>query len=210
MGRVVVGLLAVLSICCLIAGSASAERLILIPTGTTLGTGDFRAECAAQESRQAYWAGTGIIRLEIEGAWFHGFGPKENGAVSAQISVLPETSFTPAVGLGVRDIGDSTDKSSALYDGRSVYLAVSKGVPTGESLGFVSDLKLHAGIGTGSLSGIFFGAEATLPGRVCLAAEYDTKEFNLAATYSAAPVVKLRVSSIHDDVYFGVLASASL
>lgn len=209
MGRLTVLLLAILSICCLIAGTAVADRLILIPTGTTLSTGDFRAEYAGHGSAQAYWAAVGITRLEVEGAWFRNFGSNENGAVSAQIAVLPETSFTPALGVGVRDIGDSADTSALLYDGRSAYVAVSKGVETGEGLTFVQDLKAHAGIGTGSLSGIFFGAEVTLPGKVRLAAEYDTKDFNFAATYNVAPIAKLRVSSIHDEGYYGAVISTS-
>ena len=193
----------------LLVGSAFGDRLLLIPTGTTLGTGDFRAEYAASGTARAYWAATGISRLEVEGAWFNGFGPQPDTAWSVQIAVLPETSFTPALGIGMRDMGSTTDKSAALYDGRSLYMAVTKSIELGEGLTFIQDLKLDAGIGTGSLNGIFFGAEAGLSGRLRLAAEYDTRDFNFAATYGVAPIVNVRVSSIHGDVYYGLLLSSS-
>ena len=191
----------------LFASGAAADRLILIPTGATLGTGEFRAEYAASGGQNATWAATGVMRLEVEGAWFSGFAPSSDDAWSAQIAILPETSFTPALGVGVRDIGDGSDKSTGLYDGRSLYAAATKEIELGEVTTFVQDLKITAGIGTGSLNGIFFGADAGIAERLRLAAEYDTKDINLAATYGLAPLVNVRVSSIHGDVYYGLLIS---
>ncbi|MCX6377313.1 MAG: hypothetical protein NTU88_14980, partial [Armatimonadetes bacterium] len=146
-------------LCCVVRGPAAADRLILIPTGTTLTTGQVRGEYAGHESKQAYWAAVGILRLEVEGAWFKGFGAGNANALSAQVGVLPETSFTPAIGLGVRDIGDKTDDQTALYAGRSFYLAASKSVPLSGGEAMLQELKVHVGIGTGSLKGVFFGAE---------------------------------------------------
>ena len=210
MTRILTKLFAIVLFCCCLGGAVSADRLIIIPEGTTLTTGAARVEYAGRQSAQAYWAAVGILRLEVEGAWFKGFGAGNVNALSAQVGVLPETSFTPAIGLGVRDIGDKTDDQTALYGGRSFYLAASKSVPLSGGQAMLQELKVHVGIGTGSLKGVFFGAETTLPGKVQLAGEYDTETFNFAATYSVVPVVKLRVSSIGGDPYFGALLTTSL
>lgn len=210
MTRILTKLFAIVLFCCCLGGAVSADRLIIIPEGTTLTTGAARVEYAGRQSAQAYWAAVGILRLEVEGAWFKGFGAGNANALSAQVSVLPETSFTPAVALGVRDMGDKTDDQTALYGGRSFYVAASKSVPLAGGEAMLQELKVHVGIGTGSLKGVFFGAETTLPGKVQLAGEYDTRNFNFAATYFVAPVVRLRVSSIGGDPYYGALVAVSL
>jgi hypothetical protein len=209
MTRIPTKLFAVVLLGCWAGVAVHADRLIIIPEGTTLTTGAARVEYAGHESKQAYWAAVGISRLEVEGAWFKGFGAGNANALSAQVGVLPETSFTPALALGVRDIGDKTDDEPALYAGRSFYVAASKSVPLSGGEAMLQELKVHVGIGTGSLKGVFFGAETTLPGKVQLAGEYDTETFNFAATYSVAPFVKMRVSSIGGDAYYGALVSAS-
>lgn len=210
MTRTLTKLFAVLLFCCCVGGAVSADRLIIIPEGTTLTTGAARVEYAGRQSAQAYWAAVGILRLEVEGAWFKGFGAESTNALSAQVGVLPETSFTPALALGVRDIGDKTAGEPSPYAGRSYYLAASKSVPLLGGQAILQELKVHVGIGNGSLKGVFFGAETTLPGKIQLAGEYDTQNFNFAATYLVLPVVKLRVSSIGGDPYFGALVTTSL
>ncbi|HUV05657.1 MAG TPA: hypothetical protein VMX94_11195 [Armatimonadota bacterium] len=199
--------------CCLLAASAAADRLVLIPTGRTLSTGGIKAEYAANSDihdARIYWVNLGVSRVELEGARFEGFGAEDIDAVSAQIAVLPETSFTPAVALGVRDISDETDGRGMPYDGQSFFLAVSKSVPvTGGVPLLFRDVKLHGGIGTGSLSGIFFGVEGTLPMGIRLAGEYDTEDFNFSASYNVVPTIKARVSSMRGDVYYGAVFSTS-
>lgn len=198
--------------CCLLASTVAADRLILIPEGTTLTTGGLHGEYAHRAihgGASAYWAAAGISRFEIEGAWFNGFGSENTNSVSAQVAVMPETSFTPALALGIRDISDNTDTSNALYGGRAIYLAVSKGIPMSGGIPFLKDIKFHGGIGTGSLGGVFFGAETSIPGGLHLAGEYDTDTFNFAAEYRIVPIVRLRLSSIKSDIYYGAVASTS-
>ncbi len=200
-------------LCCLFAGSVAADRLILAPTGDTLTTGGIKAEFAANSDigdAKAYWVNVGISRVEVEGARFAGFSADDIDSISAQIAALPETSFTPAVALGVRDISDETDVAGALYGGRAFYLAASKGIPVTGGVPFLfQDVKLHGGVGTGSLSGVFFGIEGKLPMGVRLAGEYDTEDFNAAASYSIVPALQIRLSSIKSDIYYGALFSTS-
>lgn len=201
-----VGILTVLCIVCLLAGSAGASRLILIPTAEGLGTAGVQAEYAARSDGdgKAMWVNLGVSRFELEGARFEDFEDDSVDAISLQADVLPETSFTPAVAIGTRDIGDDTSGKGTLYDGRSFYAVASKSVPiTGGIPVLFQDVKLHGGIGTGSLSGIFFGVEGTLPFGLRLEGEYDTEDFNFALSYKIIPTLQARVSDIKGDVYWG-------
>ncbi len=67
----------------------------------------------------------------------------------------------------------------------------------------LDDMKVHGGVGTGGLSGAFFGIEGRIPMGLRVAAEYDTEDFNWAASYSLIPSVKLKVSSMKGDIYYG-------
>ena len=205
-------LFAILLVCCLLAGPALADRLILTPTGQNLGTG-IKAEYAASASGdfKIYWAQVGFSKIELEGVRFQDFGPDNIDAISAQLEVVPETSFTPAVSLGVRDISDDTKGKGALYDGQSIYVAASKGVPvTGGIPVLFQDVKVHGGFGTGgSLSGLFFGVSGKLPMGIGLMGEFDTEDWNFAASYDIVPAVKIRASSIKGDIYYGALFSTA-
>jgi hypothetical protein len=204
-------LIAIVVLCCLVAGPVLADRLILTPTGHILTGLKAEYAAAAGEDFKAYWAQVGISRIEIEGARFQDFGPDDADAVSAAIQVVPETTFTPSVAIGVRDISDDTEGKGGLYDGRSVYLAASVGIPvTGGAPLLFQDMKVHGGFGTGgSLSGFFFGVSGKLPMGIGLMGEYDTEDWNLAASYSVIPTLKLQASSIKGDIYYGALFSAA-
>ena len=213
MGKILALLVIVCIALCMVVSYASADRLLLIPTGTTLSTGGVKVQAALStenDNAKVYWANLGISRFEVEGARFQDFGPETLDAISAQVSVMPETSFTPAVALGVRDISDETKDEGALYNGQSIYLAVSKGVPvTGGIPILFQDVKIHGGIGTGSLSGIFFGVQGTLPMGLQVMGEFDTEDFNFGAAYNIAPMLKIQAESLKGDFYYGATFSTS-
>lgn len=195
------------AVCGLMVGTANADRLILIPTGNTLSTGGLKAQILSRTSSddgRAYLLNVGVSRLEIEGAKFQDFHGRSEDVISGQVSVLPETSFTPSVALGVRDAGNATEDLGMPYDGRSFYLVASKGIPvTGGIPLLLQNVKLHGGIGTGSLKGLFFGAEGTIPLGLRLAAEYDSSRFNGELSYNIIPKVRASISLIKSDVYYG-------
>lgn len=213
MSRFIVLLSALATISCFLASTVYADRLILTPTGRTLTTGGIKGEYLSKSDGdgKAYWINLGISRFEIEGARFQDFsGSDKVDAVSAQVSVIPETSFTPAVALGVRDISDNTDIGNALYDGRSFYLAVSKSIPiTGGIPVLFKDVSVHGGIGTDSLKGVFFGVEGTLLMGLRVNGEYDTEDFNFSLEYNVIPVVKAKIASIKGDMYYGATFSTA-
>lgn len=194
-------------LCSLIATSASASRLIVIPEGDTLTTGGFQLQYASKfdsNDGKMLLANVGISRVEMEAARFQNFQDGTIDAFGAQLSILPDTSFTPAVAVGVRDIGNRTDGIGAPYDGEAFYLALSKGIPvTGGIPLLLQDVKLHGGVGTGSLSGVFFGAEGTLPFGLRLAGEFDSKNVNFSASYSIIPSLSSEVALIKGDLYYG-------
>ena len=204
---------AVILLCCLVAGAVSADRLILTPTGQTLGTG-IKAEYAASSDGdvKAYWIHLGLSKIELEGARFQDFAPDDIDVVSAQIQVVPETSFTPGVAFGIRDIADESDGMGGLYDGQTIYVASSKAVPvTGGIPAVFQDMKVHGGFGMGgSLSGLFFGVSGKLPMGLNLMGEYDTDDWNFALQYNVVPTLKIQASSIKGDIYYGALFSAAL
>ena len=206
-------LFAVILVCCLLAGPALADRLILTPTGHTLGTG-IKAEYAANSDNDGriYWAQVGLTKVEVEGARFQDFAPDNVDVISAQIEAMPETSFTPSIALGVRDISDESKGQGALYDGRTFYVAATKAVPvTGGIPLLFKDMKIHGGFGTGgSLSGFFFGVSGKLPMGIGVVGEFDTDDWNFAASYNIVPMLKVQVSSIKGDIYYGASFSASL
>ncbi|MGB9586780.1 MAG: hypothetical protein ACPL7O_01235 [Armatimonadota bacterium] len=212
MFRVFVLLVIASLLCGVLSTLAVADRLILIPTGKTLSTGSIKAEYAANSDGDGkiYWVNLGVSRLEVEGARFQDFTPDTEDALSAQVSVLPETTFTPAIGVGMRDIGDETNDKGVPYDGQSLYLAVSKTIPvTGGVPLLFQDVVLHGGIGTNALSGVFFGVEGTLPMGIRVMGEYDTNDFNFALSYNLIPTLNARLSSIKGDIYYGALFSVS-
>lgn len=191
------------ALCCMTAASVYADRLILIPTGRTLTPG-FKAELAARSDEKAYWVHVGVSRVEIEGARFQDFGTDDVDVISAQLEIIPETTFTPGLALGARDIGDSTTSENSLYGGRAFYLAVSKGIPITGGVPFLfTDVKVHGGVGTDSLSGLFIGIEGTLPMGLRIAAEYDTEDVNYAVMYGVIPALQVKASSMKGDIYYG-------
>jgi hypothetical protein len=205
--------LIITAVVALSAGAVYADRLILTPTGTTLGTADIKAEYATSsegDNPKVFWLNIGISRFEVEGARFQDFGPEDVDLVSAQVSVIPETTFTPAVSIGMRDLADEADGGGVLYGGRAIYVAASKSIPiTGGVPVLFQDMKVHGGVGTESLSGLFFGVEGRLPMGIKLAAEYDTEDVNWALSYGIAPAVSLKLSSLKQDIYYGAALSTA-
>lgn len=200
------------AILCIVATASWADRLIVIPEGDTLMTGGFKAEYQSRLDSgdgQAMWANVGISRVEIEGARFQNYPQGNFNAISAQVSILPDTEFTPALAFGVRDFANRTSGKDTPYDGRAFYLSASKSVPVGVPL-VIRNVKLHGGVGTGSLSGVFVGAEGTIPLGIHLSAEYDSKRINFGAQYRVLPVLGIEANYIHSHLYYGAQFSAKL
>lgn len=206
-------IICVLVVVCIIwtTVSVSADRLITIPTGTTVADG-IKLECASRSvsgDGKAYWGTVGFSQVEIEMSRFANFGGQSAKCFGAQVGVLPETSFTPAIALGVRDLENNTKGKGMPYDGRAFFFVGSKSVPFDGGI-LLDEVCIHAGIGAGSLGGVFFGAEGRISPRLWLAVEYDTENLNLSAVYNIISALRIGVSYLKGDTYFRAAFSAKL
>lgn len=179
---------------------AGADRLILIPTGQTLTTGQVRAEAAFSPSNDEgkyMWLATGLMQVELS-VLRHELPSGENdNEYGAQWNFLPETSLTPGIAFGVQDIASESE------EGVAGYVVASKHLPISAFNPFVNDLEVTAGIGAGGIRGPFFGAEAHLPLNFFIQGEYDSHDFNAAFGWQPVSMFRLKAYTIRDDAYFG-------
>jgi hypothetical protein len=146
--------------------------------------------------------------VEVEVARFDNFNSGNVYSVSGQVNVLSESTVAPAISLGCRDIGDKTTTSNSLYGGRSFYVTASKGIPiTGGIPLLFTDMHVHAGLGTDSLSGLFLGVEGRTVIGVRLAAEYDNKNLNYGLYYDVVPHVRVSLTSRNGDIFYGAMVA---
>lgn len=186
---------------CVLACAAQADRLITIPTAPSLGIAQTKIEVLHADSRGGetrYWANVGLpmgleISVDGESTEVHsdmGFG--------LQYTVLPDTGFTPAVGIGVTDLTSRTDAGSGLYIASSFQLPY---LPENQ---LVNSIKLFAGLGEGRYAGAFFGTELGLTHNMTLRCEYDSRDFNTALDWRAINGVSVTVASLNDQLNYGV------
>ncbi|MCL5105477.1 MAG: hypothetical protein M1133_15390 [Armatimonadetes bacterium] len=182
-------------------GPVLANYILLAPSGTTLSTGQVRAEAAFSPNNddgKFFWLGTGLMQLELNVIAVGNPGSeKTENRVGAQWSFLPETSITPAVGFGV------TDVASESHEGIGGYAVVTKHLRTGAVNPFVKELSLTGGIGAGGIKGPFAGVEARLPMGIFLQAEYDSHDFNGAVGWQPISLLRFKAYTLRDNFYFG-------
>ncbi|MCX6345413.1 MAG: DUF4148 domain-containing protein [Armatimonadetes bacterium] len=191
-------LTAALIICACIP--ASANYLLLAPTGTTLTTAQVRAEAALSPSGdngQYYWLATGLMQVELNVLRFQPTEGDVQNRLGAQWNFLPETMITPAVGFGVTDV---TNDSS---NGSGFYVAVTKRLPMSRLPLIVKDLSITVGIGAGGIKGPFGSVEAHFPAGLFMQAEYDSHDFNGAVGWQPVSMFRVKAYTLHDETYYG-------
>lgn len=179
---------------------ASANYLLLAPTGTTLTTAQVRAEAAispAGNNGEYYWLGTGLMQVEINLLQRNPRGGKHQSRLGAQWSFLPETSLTPAVGFGVTDI------TSASPEGIAGYVAITKHLPVQKFTSFVTGFSVTAGLGAHGIRGVFGGFEAHLPYGLFVEGEYDSRNFNGAVGWQPIKLLRFKAYSIQHETFYG-------
>ena len=189
-----------------------ADRVILAPTGTTLASGEIRAEAAidtTDSNTRIYWVGIGLQRLEIGATRFENgneiAGPGDTNVLTAEISILPDTTLTPGVGVGAWDISSETP------DGAGYYLALTKVLPFSKDLPSpIRDIRLHAGVGSGAIAGFFAGAEASLPFGLRVAADYFREDFNFSLGWKALPGLQIKAYLLNGESHYGLQFSPPL
>lgn len=182
------------------AAPAFANNLLLIPTGNTLSTGQFRAEAALSPDNTAgryYWFGTGLQQLEVNLIRYEKHSGEDENLIGLQWSFLPETMLTPGISFGARDIAMQS------AEGIGVYAAISKHLPIGKMSPVLKDLSVTAGIGAAGIRGPFFGFEASLPYRLFAEGEYDSRDFNGAVGWQPSEHFRLKAYAIRREFYLG-------
>lgn len=184
----------------LLTGRATADPLLFAPTGTTLMTGQIRAEAAFgpdDPDASYYWLSAGFQQFELSAVRAaYGSGADEN-IVGLQWSFLPETTLTPAVSFGVRDV------ASQSTEGIGIYGTITRHLPIGASSRLLKDLSVTAGIGIGGVRGPFAGVEVKLPWRLFVQAEYDSRDLNGAFGWEPLDRIRLKAYNIRREFFLG-------
>ena len=214
--RKFLGMIAIATLAALCATQVSADRLILMPMGSVLGRGSVKAEAAfgsgidtgslsPANSDRIYWANIGLGSLELTGMRLERSGGFESNALGVELCVLPETIITPALGVGVLDLGDD------IGPGRGYYLAASKTVPLTDVAPLpIHDVKVLIGYGFDGINGFFGGAQIGLPMSLTLSLEHDGENFNAALSWDMIPKVGLKVYSLDGEIFVGASLKVGL
>ncbi len=183
-----------------------ADRLILAPSAYNLPPGSARLEVARRESAGGltqYWVNVGLVGgIELEvGRWET--PQRQVDTLSLQYNLLPDIGFTPAVSVGIRDIGGRTQ------DGAALYLALAYRLPYMPPNPLIDGMTLFGGVGAGGIRGAFLGAEVRTPHHLLLSVEYDSRAWNGSISWEPVPLLRLRLYSLDGQTFYGASLSVS-
>jgi hypothetical protein len=184
----------------LMVSSTYADKLITMPTGRTLSTGQFRVEGSiseADENGRRIELAAGLMQFELNAKRLFYRDNKSEDIFGAQWNFLPETFITPAIGFGV------TDAFSQTAEGIGVYTAVTKSLKI-PGVKFVRDISTTAGLGIKSIRGAFFGVDVTLNNGLFGQLEFDSEQWNNCFGYQPTKTIRIKVSNIHNQRFYGI------
>lgn len=170
---------------------ASADRLILIPTGKKLLKGRIYTEWLGsgdKREKSRFFLGTAIgDSFDAELEYQDGAGLRRGLTGSFTYNyIVPVTDITPGISVGIRDIMNRTSF------GRFVYLAATFRV--GSEALFYSDapIEFTVGCGTKPLRGAFLGISIPFANQVRLLAEHDSIDVTAGIEIKPSPAMSLR------------------
>ena len=191
---------------------ASADPIILLPSATTPASGYSFATSESIEHTPVNLSdlvvGSEYAQIEVDYAARPGVS---RFALSGQSAVLPETFTTPAVSVGIRDIGNSAGafRQDTLY-GRGYYLVLTKNLDDNLKPPKIKGVSLSAGIGVGSIRGIFAGASADLPLDLVGTAEFDSRRMNYKVALPVAKFAGVSFERLGSSNFVGLEAHTPL
>lgn len=178
-----------------------ADNLILIPRGSTLTTGQFHGQILFSSSKDQgnfFSFSSGLQQLELSYTHAEYADDRTEEIIGGQWNVLPETFITPAICVGVRDIGAQTKEGTGLY------AAMTKHIPIQNYTRYVDDFSLTVGVGAKAMNGFFCGAEIKLPLYLVGQLEYDGDNWNSALCWQPVDTFRLKYYKIGYEPYYGV------
>ncbi len=185
---------------CVCCTQVFADDLILLPTGSTLTTGQYRAQLIVSPSNDHgnfQQLAVGLASYEFNYVRADYGSGKTEGKLGVQWCFLPQTFITPAVSIGVRDL------FSQSVEGFGGYAAMTKNVPTGLFTNLVSDMTFTVGCGFRALRGVFGGVDMKLVGDIVGQIEYDGDNWNSAVGWQPSERFRLKTYVINKERYYG-------
>lgn len=192
--------LLVLFVLAAVSGQAAAAPayfgytgLMLTPTADTVKTAgfDFGAVFLDLDNNDTTFvsANLGLMdSLEIGAALVSPDHGDSEGIINAKYALLNETAAVPGVAIGFSDLTDQIDSTPYIVASKSFQVAGLTWAP-----------RLHVGVGSGKLDGLFFGASAPVNDQLQLMAEYDTDNLNFGLQYAATNTMRLHLGLIDGD-----------
>lgn len=180
--------------------------LVRIPTADALDeneyhVGVFTLNLEEGADSTIYAASLGLAEgLEVG---FARHSPEEGGGqtyVNAKYTFLQDTEAHPAVAAGVTDLTDQVDSTP--------YIVASKALWGRHQTRFgeMGSVRVHFGVGGGSLDGMFGGVSAALGDRLLLMAEYEGEEFNFGVRLAIGEYLRIHGAALggFSDVGLGI------
>jgi hypothetical protein len=190
----------------LLAPQAFADRVLFVPTGEKLRSGELKVSgiFSTDSSRQVELRlGAGVTReLEFSLSQFSAKNQSDRQSFSASytfIDAIPE--FSPAISIGIEDAMNESER------GRSVYLAISTTSYPDSVFPLDIPMQLTLGTGTGELSGIFGGVRLPLSNELMVLGEWDRRGARIGAEVRPIPYLRFGYFSGLDRSYWTAGAS---
>ncbi len=181
-------------------GAATADRIVLAPSGTTLSESSIKTEVMVGPFKTDYtWLSTSSADgIEMEFSRFESAkDPKKRWAAGVQYP-LPTLQNLPSLVLGIQDITCTGTQHAAFY------VAGSQRIPlSSRQMRVVRRLTLSTGLGSGTIGGAFVSLEAGLPRRVFLNAELYRRRANFSAGFVTLKNLRVKADCVGGDMYYG-------
>jgi hypothetical protein len=186
-------------------GGVRADRLIWTPTAD-ISRPSLEYMGDPYGSRGVATGQIGLGRqFELQIQHYQEFKERDSTEVGGQFTVLPEGFATPGIALGVWDVANESPR------GRRVFGVLSKSLPLVHKLPIgPHDIRIHLGVGSGTLSGIFVGAQAGFPFGFGVYAEYDTRHINAGLSWSPFGIIHLKAESWGGHLFVGAQLRTSV
>lgn len=173
---------------------SSISGVINVPSAHVRTMGEFSVMAQQTEDGNVFGVNAAVLpSLEVAYSRFNPKHESDFNMVSAKYQLLSESLLTPAVAVGVEDIGDKLERAG--------YVVATKEGPWG--------FRGHVGIGTGRFQNGFVAMEKQFKVNsdvlnLSLALEYDGHHFNYGVALPVGKLVQAEIGMRSNDLYAGV------
>lgn len=188
----------------LLCARASADRIVLAPSGAAIAPDGVRAQWLVPVQSQfgnmallQYGTPEGIEleaeRTDLLDARRHGY------SFNLQYPLTIDVGGVPAISIGMRDLFGSGG------EGRSVYAATTHSVLLPEwTHRIVRDLSVTGGAGTGAMDGLFIGMQARFAPGLSLSAELFRRRPDVGLGIRVGRYAQASLASLDGRILYGV------